>query len=820
MPKPQVTGVAPKEGYPGTKIIIRGEFLGKNENDLVAVKICGVDCTLRAKWERESRITTYTGFCAGKGDITVITASGGVGTSLVGFQGLVKKNIGATEESCIWVDENVKSILTGLKRNDANDKLHDNPLRISVDESSKLNHDYIDRMFPNTSIDITKDNFNATRFLLENYQTAKFESLKTGLSYLKANVGSKTANSSDNLLKTNISSFMDAIKIMKDIHSFSSKDSRNDFTKKFETQLVDITGAAHIIYDQDIASKEKADVIRNSLQILDTYKVLIYFPKIVDKLLLTNKNQEDYEAIISNYKNVIIQLNRKEIRSNNQSKLFNQIKKNVNDKIFEVQKSLLDKLSQFPTNPDDQKLYINYFNTLKMLHEQQQQLNDKPKSLELINENNETIQMAKISPAWYCIEKEKNWLINLMIECRDKHMSDEKVSKAMRDSDNQQSSKTLNEKNKEGPSDTNKTTTTTTESNESTSKTNEKISNSSSSPHERSKFIKELCEMFYDMFADFWTLGSMYLNNKLTTTNSNNNDTTTTQDQTSTTVQIQGQTSRSNQTQLRLLEQHREPEEFYELVDEIFKTFSNIVRAAMIPHIFIKNPAENAGDQTNETVINRNVLLKWPEHDAKVFTEIFPHCLHFCRMCAMQVHSLEIPTFLFETIQNLVYDIRCESLKIIFSTPILETGSTLGTKEEDWNFERNIDDENNSFLITILPLKFELKATKALMLTKEFVLDDKRGERSLFRDKDFINTVSRLLYNLTYAYILRTKRISSGKDKLPSFIDSIMSEKKLLLCLYNNLILCKKKIFPNIWTLMTQHKYKRIEEIKKVNYHH
>lgn len=135
MPKPYVTGISPKEGYPGTKVIIRGENLGKDESDLIAVKICGVDCTLRSKWEKESRIIAYTGFCIGKGDIVVITRSGGSGTSSVGFQGLVKKNIGPCDESCVWIDEDAKSILTGLKRSNANDFLHDNPLRISVDES-------------------------------------------------------------------------------------------------------------------------------------------------------------------------------------------------------------------------------------------------------------------------------------------------------------------------------------------------------------------------------------------------------------------------------------------------------------------------------------------------------------------------------------------------------------------------------------------------------------------------------------------------------------------------------------------------------------
>jgi exocyst complex component 2 len=135
MPKPLVTGISPKEGYPGTKVTIRGQYLGIDERDLIAVIICGVDCTLRSKWEKDNKITTTTGYCIGKGDIIVITESGGRGTSSVGFQGLVKKNIGPSDETCVWIDEDARSILTGLKRSTVNDILHENPLRISVDES-------------------------------------------------------------------------------------------------------------------------------------------------------------------------------------------------------------------------------------------------------------------------------------------------------------------------------------------------------------------------------------------------------------------------------------------------------------------------------------------------------------------------------------------------------------------------------------------------------------------------------------------------------------------------------------------------------------
>lgn len=36
-PQPVVTGLSPKEGPPGTKVTIRGEFLGLKPNDLIGM---------------------------------------------------------------------------------------------------------------------------------------------------------------------------------------------------------------------------------------------------------------------------------------------------------------------------------------------------------------------------------------------------------------------------------------------------------------------------------------------------------------------------------------------------------------------------------------------------------------------------------------------------------------------------------------------------------------------------------------------------------------------------------------------------------------
>ena len=38
-------------------------------------------------------------------------------------------------------------------------------------------------------------------------------------------------------------------------------------------------------------------------------------------------------------------------------------------------------------------------------------------------------------------------------------------------------------------------------------------------------------------------------------------------------------------------------------------------------------------------------------------------------MCALQIHELELPLSLFETLQELIFDLRCECLKSLLIAP-------------------------------------------------------------------------------------------------------------------------------------------------------
>ena len=161
-------------------------------------------------------------------------------------------------------------------------------------------------------------------------------------------------------------------------------------------------------------------------------------------------------------------------------------------------------------------------------------------------------------------------------------------------------------------------------------------------PHERNKFIEELCQMFFDLFTDYWRLGSMYLTGVLTI------------NPTDLTLNLKSNSSSQLALLVKEITRKKTPDEFYSLVGTILNTFSDIVRAAFIPHTFETTTTttvvaaskqegaitSNAGDaaavddDTNSggSSSSKNLFLPWPiQHDAKIISQILPHCLRSCR---------------------------------------------------------------------------------------------------------------------------------------------------------------------------------------------
>ncbi|KAG4068333.1 hypothetical protein HA402_007853 [Bradysia odoriphaga] len=190
-PQPVVTGLSPKEGPPGTRITIRGEFLGTRASDLVGLTICGCDCLLSAEWKSPNKIVARTGSAKGKGDIIVSTMSGGVGTSTVQFRAY-HESIGPMKESAVWIEESpMQSLAWGRRSLAPTGYSQEDPLGLSIEGNEKKITDDLRDIFPDCGGDLSQENFSPGWFLLEHHNSTSFEDLKAGLSYLRRKVESQ-----------------------------------------------------------------------------------------------------------------------------------------------------------------------------------------------------------------------------------------------------------------------------------------------------------------------------------------------------------------------------------------------------------------------------------------------------------------------------------------------------------------------------------------------------------------------------------------------------------------------------------------------------
>ena len=96
--------------------------------------ICGSDCILSAEWKSSNKVIARSGPGKGRGDIIIITRSGGTGSCTVQFRGY-HETTGPLKESAVWVDE---SHLSGLGRHRTlipSSYQQEDPLGLSVENT-------------------------------------------------------------------------------------------------------------------------------------------------------------------------------------------------------------------------------------------------------------------------------------------------------------------------------------------------------------------------------------------------------------------------------------------------------------------------------------------------------------------------------------------------------------------------------------------------------------------------------------------------------------------------------------------------------------
>lgn len=384
-----MTGLSPVEGPPGTKVTIRGENLGLDQNDLLNVTICGVDCSMYSEWKSSSKIVTRTRVCTGRGEVLVTTRSGGLGTCTVNFRGILEV-IGPTVESAMWVDEShLFSDVFGRKGHPASPaQLHpEDPLGISDESVKRFPEEELRELFPEGSGNLLSESFDPTWYLLENYNSTSFNDLKAGLLSLKRKVGQLQEGPSS-FLKSNVNAIVICLDVLYELQKAMEKDKQemgSDLTEKLSEAVTRSKNEAENIFESILARKDRADSTRNALSILQKFRFLFNLPVAIEK----NIHKGDYDIVINDYNRA------KSLFQNTEVAVFRRVFNDVEQRVQCFRNFLMDSLKQLPMPVDDQKRLIRYLISLG----------------------------SPGSPAWDAVQHYYGWLYDSVRACKEKHLT-------------------------------------------------------------------------------------------------------------------------------------------------------------------------------------------------------------------------------------------------------------------------------------------------------------------------------------------------------------------------------------------------------------
>ncbi|XP_044280448.1 exocyst complex component 2 isoform X3 [Varanus komodoensis] len=390
---PLVTGISPNEGISWTRVTIRGENLGTSPSDLIGLTICGHSCLLTAEWMSASKIVCHVGQAKNdKGDIIVTTKSGGKGTSTVSFKLLKPEKIGILDQSAVWVDE----INYNDTRTDRNKVMPPvslrptNPLGIEKDKG-KFPQKELEALFPGMSADFTSENFSAAWYLIENHSTTSFDQLKMAVMNLKKQASKKNEGSLQ-YVKGGLSTFFEAQDALSAIHQKLEADGtekvEGSMTQKLENVLNRASNTADTLFQEVLGRKDKADSTRNALNVLQRFKFLFNLPLNIER----NIQKGDYDVVINDYEKA------KSLFGKTEVQVFKKYYAEVETRVEALRELLLNKLLETPSTLHDQKRYIRY---LSDLH-------------------------AEGDPAWQCIGAQHKWILQLMHNCKESYVKEQK----------------------------------------------------------------------------------------------------------------------------------------------------------------------------------------------------------------------------------------------------------------------------------------------------------------------------------------------------------------------------------------------------------
>lgn len=301
---------------------------------------------LSAEWKSPNKIIARSGPGKGRGDIILVTKSGGVGTSTVQFRGY-HETIGPLKESAVWVEE--APLNWGRQNSSVTIFQLDDPLGLSVEGDEKFPENELTELFPDGSGDLLSENFEPAWFLLEHHHGTSFDDLRVGLSYLKRKVDSQNEGQLS-FLKDNVGSVMEQLDTLFTLkQNYEADFERNNETLFRVEEAINqsLKEATHLFHGV-LTRREKAEATRNALAVMTRYKFLFQLPINIDR----NIKNEDVDVIINDYARALNLFGKTEVT------VFKKILEEVETKIMNIRINLKSKLYQMPTTLKQQKKII------------------------------------------------------------------------------------------------------------------------------------------------------------------------------------------------------------------------------------------------------------------------------------------------------------------------------------------------------------------------------------------------------------------------------------------------------------------------------
>ena len=379
MPSPLVTGVSPREGCAGVRIIIRGENLGVDGKDLIGLTICGENCLDTASWQSPNKIFAYSGYGQGKGDVIVTTKGGGIGKCSVSFLGR-EEQAGQFQEVAVWVEEDAVTLfgLNTLKTSALLPDNADESNESATDNSTANPAEELYDMFPGSSADITQSNFNPYYYLLVHKSNATTDELRLNFEHLRE-LQSENEGGSTAVNKNNIAPFLEAVDIMKHVRGLSVEDRKRNLYEPVIKLIEEIAHIAFSMYGTDLARKDYSDTIRSALNVIQRYKFIFHLPQTIERSI----QREEYEKAITDL------VRARAVFETVDSKAFRTIQREVGQQIKNLRTLFQQHLNEFPSSLDDQKTFIHYLHLLD----------------------------PRADPAWDCITHQTTALIDILRSC-------------------------------------------------------------------------------------------------------------------------------------------------------------------------------------------------------------------------------------------------------------------------------------------------------------------------------------------------------------------------------------------------------------------